>query len=93
MSSITFVIILSRSFNSYRSFTALLACVLQLRRLVPLVASDFFVLRTFGKERPPTVAMAETTCFAPGPWPGDVLKDFFGESLGDSDARRRRFPC
>jgi hypothetical protein len=49
ISSLTFVVILSRSYNPVSLYT----CVLQLRRSVPLVVDDFFVLRTFGRERDP----------------------------------------
>jgi hypothetical protein len=48
MSRLTFVTILRRSYNS----SELYACLLQLRRSIPLVVDDFFVLRTFGRGDP-----------------------------------------
>jgi hypothetical protein len=49
LSRLTFITILSRSYNP----SALYACLLQLQRSVPLVVDDFFVLRTFGREGDP----------------------------------------
>ena len=35
---------------------------------------------------------AETTCYDPGSWADAVLGDILDKSLGDGDARGRRFP-
>jgi hypothetical protein len=38
------------------------------------------------------VATTDVACFNLRSWPGSVLGDILGESLGDGDARGHRFP-
>jgi hypothetical protein len=39
------------------------------------------------------VVTVEAACFDLGSWDDDMMEDILGKSLGDGDARVRRFSC